>query len=103
MNYHAGTFKTRMLLLDFVCVPTFFITIIFNDSLLFVQVPNMMVTVLPVKKQQDNHNCGHFAVAFDIEILDSKSQIDAVFHVPQLRNQLTHCLESGALAPFPKI
>ena len=64
---------------------------------------NMMVTVLPVKKQQDNHNCGHFAVAFDIEILDSKSQIDAVFHVPQLRNQLTHCLESGALAPFPKI
>ena len=31
---HVGTFKTWMLLPDFVRVPTFFIKIIFNDSLL---------------------------------------------------------------------
>ena len=36
MNCHAGTFKTRMLLPDFLCAPTFFIKIFFNDSLLFV-------------------------------------------------------------------
>ena len=39
-------------------------------------------------------------MAFATEILGGKSPIDAVFHVPQLRNHLISCLESGALAPF---
>ena len=36
MNCHAGTFDTWMLFPDFVYVSTFFIKIIFNDSLFFI-------------------------------------------------------------------
>ena len=64
---------------------------------------NVMVTFSPVQNQQDGHNCAVFAVAFAVEILDCKSPIGAVFHVPQLRNHLIYCLKSGALTPFPKI
>ena len=64
---------------------------------------NVMVTFLPVQKQQDFHNWGLFAVAFAAEIFHGKSPIDAVFHVPQLRNHLIYSLKSGALTPFPKI
>ena len=64
---------------------------------------NVKVTLLPVQKQQDGHNCGLSAVGFAAEILDGKSPIDTVFHVPQLRSHLIYCLENGALAPFPKI
>ena len=60
---------------------------------------NMMVTFLHAQKQQDGLNCGHSAA----EILDSKSTTDAVFRVPQLRNHLIYCLESGVLTNFPKI
>ena len=62
-----------------------------------------MITFLPLLKQQDCHNCGLFAVIFAAEILDGKPPIDAVFHVPQLRNHIIYCLESGALTTFPKI
>ena len=58
---------------------------------------------LPVQRQQNGYNCGLFAVAFAAEILGSKSPIDAVFNVPQLRDHLIYCLESGTLTPFPKI
>ena len=64
---------------------------------------NVMVTFLSIQKQQDGLNYGLFAVAFAAEIIDYKSTKDAVFHVPQLRNHLIYCLESGALTPFPKI
>ena len=64
---------------------------------------NVMVTFLPVQKQQDGHNFGLFTVAFAAEILDGKPLIDAVFNVPQLRNHLIYCLESGDLTPFPKV
>ena len=33
---------------------------------------NVMVTLLPIQKQQDVHNCGLFAVTFVIRILDGK-------------------------------
>ena len=62
-----------------------------------------MVTFWPVQKQQDRHNCGVFAVAFAAKILDRKSPIGAVFHVPQHRNHLIYCLESGYLGLYPKI
>lgn len=63
---------------------------------------NVMVTFLPAQKQQDGHNCGLFSVAFATEVLDSKSLIDTVFHVPKRRHLLIYCLEKGALTPFPK-
>ena len=68
-----------------------------------VQKLNVTVTILPVQKQPDGYNCGLFAVAFAAKILDNKSTIDTNFHVPQLRNHLIYCLETGALTPFPKI
>ena len=64
---------------------------------------NLTLTFLPVEKQQDGHNCCLFGVAFTVEILEGKSPIDAVFHVPQPCSQLIYCLESGTLRPFPKI
>ena len=64
---------------------------------------NVMVTFLPVQKQQDGHNCGFFVVASAAEILGDKSPTDAVFHVPQLRNNRIYCLKGGALTPFSKI
>ena len=60
-------------------------------------------SALLVQKQQDGHNHSLFAVAFDAEILDGKSLLDAVFHFLQLRIHPIYCLESGALTPFPKI
>ena len=64
---------------------------------------NVMVTFLPVQKQQDGHNFDLFTVAFAAESLDGKPLIDAVFNVPQLRNHLIYSLESGDLTPFPKV
>ena len=63
---------------------------------------NVMVTFLPAQKQQDGHNCGLFSVAFATEVLDSKSLIDTVFHVPQLHDHLIYCTESEAFTSFPK-
>ena len=62
-----------------------------------------MVTFFPAQKQQDGHNGGLFAVAFAAEVLDSKSLIDTVFHVPQLHDHLIYCTECEVLTPFPKI
>ena len=64
---------------------------------------NVMVTFFPAQKQQDGHNGGLFAVAFAGEVLDSKSLIDTVFHVPQLHDHLIYCTECEVLTPFPKI
>ena len=63
---------------------------------------NVMIIFLPAHKQQDGHNCGLFAVAFAADILDIKSPIDVVFHIPQLRSYLAYCLESGALTAFQR-
>ena len=63
----------------------------------------MMVTFSPVQKQLDDHNCGLFAVAFATKIVDGKSPINAVFHVPKLSSHLIYCLYNGALTLFPKI
>ena len=38
---------------------------------------NVRVTFLPVQKQQDDHNCGLFTVAFAPQILDGKSPTDS--------------------------
>ena len=46
--------------------------------------------------QQDGHSCSLFAMEVTAEMFGSKSSTDAVFHVPQLRNHLTCCLESAA-------
>ena len=62
-----------------------------------------MVTFLPVPKQRDGHNYGLSAVTFSARIRDGRSPIGAVFYVPELRNHLIYCLESGALTTFPKI
>lgn len=57
---------------------------------------NVVVIFLLFQKQQDCHNCGLFAVAFNKKFLDGKSPIGAVY-VSQLRNHLIYSLESGAL------
>ena len=58
---------------------------------------------MPVQKQRDGHSFGIFAVGFASKIFDGKSPTDAVFHIPQLCNDLIYCLERRALTPFPKI
>ena len=65
--------------------------------------PNVMVTFLLVQKQQDTHNYGLFTVAFAAEILDGKSPIDAVFHVPQLLNHLLNCLALREKCPYSEL
>ena len=60
-----------------------------------------MVTFFPVQNQHVD-NCDLLAVTFAAEILDGKSLIDTVFHVPKRRHHLIYCLEKGALTPFPK-
>ena len=62
-----------------------------------------MSPFLPVQKQRDGHSFGIFAVGFASKIFDGKSPTDAVFHIPQLCNDLIYCLERRALTPFTKI
>ena len=62
-----------------------------------------IVTFLPVQKQPDGHNCGPFAIAYAIEILDGRSPSEAVFDVNKMREHLITYLEMQRLAPFPKV
>ena len=56
---------------------------------------------LPVQKQPDGHNCGPFAIAY--EILYGRSPSEAVFDVNKMREHLITCLEMQRLTPFPKV
>lgn len=42
-------------------------------------------------------------MAYDGEVLDGKSHIDARFDVPAMRNHLISCLVKKYLRPFPKV
>ena len=64
---------------------------------------NVIVTFFACPKQRDGHGFGIFAVGSASEIFDGKSSTDAVFHIPQLCNDLIYCLERRALTPFTKI
>ena len=50
-------------------------------------------TFLPVHKQTDGFNCGHFAIAYAAEILHGNSPMEANFDVKNMRNHLLVCLE----------
>ena len=62
-----------------------------------------IVTLLPVQKQPDGHNCGPFAIAYAAEILDRRSSSEAVFDVKKMREHLITCLEMQRLTSFPKV
>ena len=63
----------------------------------------MVVSFLPVSRQNDGYNCGVFAIAFAAEILDGESPIDAHFYVKRMRSHIIRCLENKKRMPFPKV
>ena len=62
-----------------------------------------VMSFLPVQRQPDGYNCGLFAIAFAVEILDGKSPSEAKFSVDEIREHLISCLETQKLSPFPKV
>ena len=71
---------------------------------LFVDEPGkLVVSIVPVQKQNDGYNCGLFAIAFAAVILDGKSPEDAYFDVSKMRHHLIYCLQNETLMPFPKV
>ena len=62
----------------------------------------LIVSFLPVQRQNYGHNCGLFAIAFAAEILDGASPIDAVSDVKEMRQHLICCLENLKLTQFPQ-
>ena len=63
----------------------------------------MSITMLPVQRQADCHNCGLFAIGFAAELLNGLSPMDAKFDVAQMRSHLINCLERQNLDLFPKL
>ena len=66
-------------------------------------VKEFIVSFLPVQKQTDGHNCGSFAIAFEAEIVDGKSPMEACFDVERMRGHLINCLENKFLILFSKV
>ena len=62
----------------------------------------LIVSFLPVQRQNDRHNCGLFAISFAAEILRGASPIDAVFYVKEMLPHLICCLENQTFIPLPK-
>ena len=62
-----------------------------------------VISFLPVQRQPDGYNCGHFAIPFAAEILDGKSPSEAIFSVDEMRGHLISCLKTQKLSPFPKV
>ena len=54
----------------------------------------MVVSFLPVSRQNDGYNCSVFAIVFAAEILDSELPIDARFHVTRIQSHIIRCLEN---------
>ena len=52
----------------------------------------LTLSFLPVQKQEDDFNCGGFAIAYAAEIIYAKSPIDAQFDIPAMRNHLISCV-----------
>ena len=58
-------------------------------------VKEFIVSFLPVQKQTDGYNCGSSAIAFEAEIVDGKSPVEACFDVERMRGHLINCLEKN--------
>ena len=63
----------------------------------------LVVSIVPVQKQNGGYNCGLFAIAFAAAILDGKSPEDEYFDVSKMRHHLIYCLVNETLIPFPKV
>ena len=53
--------------------------------------------------QNDGHNCGIYAIAFAVDILDGLSPMESYFDVTQMRSHLINCLENEKLTSFPNV
>ena len=62
----------------------------------------LIVSFLPVQRQNDRHNCGLFVIAFAAEILYGASPIDTVFDEKEMLPHLICCLENQKFTPLPK-
>ena len=60
----------------------------------------MPITMLPVQRQTDSHNCGLFAIGFAAELLNGLSPMDAKFDVAKMRSHIINCLERKILILF---
>ena len=57
----------------------------------------LILSFLPVQRQNDRHTCGLIVIAFAAEILDGAAPIDAVFDVKEMVPHLICCLDNQKL------
>ena len=62
----------------------------------------LLVTMVPVQKQNDRYNCGLFAIAFKTDVLNGLSPANSFFEVSLIHSHLLQCLETGELTVFTK-
>ena len=60
------------------------------------------VSILDVPRQNDNFNCGVYAIAYAADILAGKPAT-SVYDVTKMRIHLVECLRGGKLRPFPVV
>ena len=63
----------------------------------------LVVTLLPVNKQNDGFNCGLYAIAFAADIINGLFPMDSQYDVSKMRQHLIKCLENERLDAFPKL
>ena len=62
-----------------------------------------VTNVVPVQKQENNSDCGLFAIAFATCLTFQINPENVIFDCSQMRNHLKKCLTSGKMEPFPSL
>ena len=67
----------------------------------YVHKEKVKINVINVQQQENNSDCGVFAIAFAKCLLEGKDP--SLYHFVNSRNHLAHCLPQGIIPEFPKV
>ena len=62
---------------------------------------NIKIDVVPVQQQQNGFDCGVYAIAFVVSLVNKKDLTSVSFDEKKLRDHLYDCCKQGRLIPFP--
>ena len=66
------------------------------------EIEDIKVIICGVQQQKGYTDCGLFAIAFALELANSKDPATAIFNQKKMRGHLLSCLEFGTMKRFPK-
>ncbi len=71
-------------------------------SLLYTKEKELQISFMYNQRQNNGYDCGVFAIAFAMALIEGNNPCHMTFDTRQLRKHLKNCLKSGEMTSFPQ-